>query len=225
MGQYLRVSELVPGGFIVDEVADADSGIQICLRASSARSCCPGCGTTSTRVHSRYARQLADLPLSGKPVRLVIRARRFHCDAVLCPRRIFTERFDNGVLLPWSRRTSRLDQIVHHLGLALGGRPAARFARRLMLPASNDTLLRLIRRRGRPPFIPPAVIGIDDWAWRRNQRYGTLICDLERRQTIALLPDREPATAQAWLTAQPQITIVARDRGGDYALVSSDIRN
>jgi len=50
-----------------------------------------------------------------------------------------------------------------------------------MLPASNDTQLWVIRRRGRPPFVPPAVIGIDDWAWRRNQRYGSLICDLERR--------------------------------------------
>jgi transposase len=65
------------------------------------------------------------------------------------------------------------------------------------------------------------VIGIDDWAWRRNQRYGTIICDLERRQPITLLPDREPATAQAWLAGQPQITVVARDRGGSYALATA----
>lgn len=65
-----------------------------------------------------------------------------------------------------------------------------------MLPVSNDTLLRVVRRRGSPRFVPPTVIGIDDWAWRRNQRYGTIICDLERRKTIALLPDREPSTAQ-----------------------------
>ena len=82
---------------------------------------------------------------------------------------------------------------------------------------SNDTLLRLVRRRGSPRFAPPTVIGIDDWAWRRNQRYGTIICDLERRKTIALLPDREPPTAQAWLSDQPQISIVARDRSGGYA--------
>jgi transposase len=63
------------------------------------------------------------------------------------------------------------------------------------MPISNDTLLRALRRRGCPSFPPPSVIGIDDCAWRRNQRYGTLICDLERRKTIALLPDREPATA------------------------------
>jgi transposase len=127
-------------------------------------------------------------------------------------RRIFTERFDDGALAPWARRTARLDLVVHHLGLALGGRPAASFARRLMLPVSNDTLLRVVRRRGCPPFAAPSMIGLDDWAWRRNQRYGTIICDVERRRPITLLPDREPATAQAWLAGQPQIAVVARPR-------------
>ena len=61
------------------------------------------------------------------------------------------------------------------------------------------------------------MVGIDDWAWRRNQRYGTIVCDLERRRPIKLLPDRESATTQAWLTGQPQIAVVARDRGGAYA--------
>jgi transposase len=78
-----------------------------------------------------------------------------------------------------------------------------------------------VRRRGTPRFVPPTVIGIDDWAWRRNQRYGTILCDLERRKTIALLPDREPSTAQAWLSGQPQIAIVSRDRGGGYALAAA----
>ena len=156
--------------------------------------------------------------MSGRTVRLILMARRFHCDAVLCSRRIFTERFDKDVLAPWGRRTVRLDRIVYYLGLTLGGRPGARFAHRLMLPVSNDTLVRVVRRRGSPGFVPPTVIGIDDWAWRRNQRYGTIICDLERRKTIALLPDREPATAQVWLTGEPQIEIVARDRGGSYSL-------
>lgn len=87
-----------------------------------------------------------------------------------------------------------------------------------MLPVSNNILLRVVRRHGSPRFVPPTVMGIDDWAWRRNQRYGTIICDLERRKTIALLPDREPATAQAWLVDQPQMSTVARDRGGGYAL-------
>jgi hypothetical protein len=104
----------------------------------------------------------------------VVVAQRFRCDAILCLRRIFTERFDDRVLAPWARRTARLDYVVHHLGHALGGRPAACFAQRLLLPVSNDTLLRVVRRRGRPAFAPPSVIGIDDWAWRRNQRYNYL---------------------------------------------------
>jgi transposase len=85
-----------------------------------------------------------------------------------------------------------------------------------MLPVSKDTLLRVVRRRSRPPSDPLRVIGIDDWAWRRNHRYASIVCNLERRKVVTLLPDREPATAQAWLAAHPTIAIVARDRGGGY---------
>ena len=221
MQQAFRASALVPRGFVVDDATSDDAGALITVRSVARASACPGCGSPSERVHSRYRRRLADLPISGRPVRLIVLARRFHCDAVLCGRRVFAERFDADVLAPWARRTARLDHIVHHLGLALGGRPAASFARRLMVPASRDTLLRAVRRRGSPRFVPPAVVGIDDWAWRRNRRYGTLIRDLERRRTIALLPDREPATAEAWLSEQPQIAVVARDRGGGYALAAA----
>ncbi|MEZ2223528.1 ISL3 family transposase [Rhizobium sp. RCC_161_2] len=221
MVHSLRPSALVPRGFVIDETASADDPIILAVRSADMFSSCPGCGTRSERIHSRYHRCLTDLPIAGKSLRLVIAARRFYCDAVLCGRRIFTERFETDVLAPWARRTARLDHIVHHLGLALGSRPAAAFARRLMVPVSNDTLLRVVRRRGTPHFVPPPMIGIDDWAWRRNQRYGAIICDLERRKTIALLPDREPATAQAWLSDQQQINIVARDRSGAYVLAAA----
>jgi transposase len=221
MQRALRPSALVPRGFDVESAVCDGAATVITVRPTSDTSLCPGCGASSGRIHSRYQRRLTDLPLAGRPVRLVVVARRFRCVTVMCGRRIFTERFDDGALAPWARRTARLDLVVHHLGLALGGRPAASFARRLMLPVSNDTLLRVVRRRGCPPFAAPGVIGIDDWAWRRNQRYGTIICDLERRRPITLLPDRGPATAQAWLAGQPQIAVVARDRGGGYALAAT----
>lgn len=160
---------------------------------------------------------IADLPCAGRRIELHLTVRRFVCNVVHCRRKIFAERFGDGVIRPMARRTARLETFVYHLALALGGRPAARFADRLGLPVSNDTLLRTVRRYDRPSPPPPSVIGIDDWAWRRNHRYGTIICDLERRKTIALLPDRESSTAKAWLVEQPQIKIVARDRGGGYA--------
>jgi transposase len=216
MQQALRRASLVPAGFVVESAfCEADRAV-FTVRPSSGFGLCPSCGTVSRRVHSYYQRRITDLPLSGRIVQLVVIARRFRCDAVLCGRQIFTERFPEGVLSPSARRTARLDCIVHHLGLALGGRPAAIFARRLMLPVSNDTLLRVVRRRSRSRSDPIKVVGIDDWAWRRNHRYASIICNLERRRIVTLLPDREPATAQAWFAAHPTIGIIARDRGGGY---------
>jgi hypothetical protein len=89
---------------------------------------------------------VTDLPLPGRIVQLVVTARLFRYDVVLCGRQIFTVRFAEGVLAPSAPRTTRLDCIVHHLGLALGGRPAAGFAKRLMFPVSKDTLPRLVTR-------------------------------------------------------------------------------
>lgn len=142
--------------------------------------------------------------------------RRFWCDAVLCGWRIFCERFGDTILARYGRRTERLETIVHHLGRALGGRPAAAFALRLMMPVSNDTLLRVVRRRITRRNDELSVIGIDDFAFRRGQTYGTIVCDLERRRPVTLLSDRALDTSRAWLAARPSISIVARDRGGGY---------
>ena len=98
MRHALRASGLVPNGLIVERVSDDFSGPVITVRAASKTSPCPGCGAASGRVHSRYRRRLTDLPVASKLVHLVILARRFHCDAVLCGRRIFAERFDEKVL-------------------------------------------------------------------------------------------------------------------------------
>ena len=216
MHQSLRPYSLVPSGFVVVSAIHDANSTTITVRATKDFGTCPSCGTISRRVHSWYCRRVSDLPLSGRSVQLLVLARRFRCDGVLCGRQIFVERFAHEVLAPSARRTGRLDCIVHHLGVALGGRPAASFARRLMLPVSNDTLLRVVRRRARVPTPPLHVIGIDDWAWRRNHRYGTIVCDLERRRPVSLLPDRDPATAAAWLERHQGITVVARDRGGGY---------
>ena len=221
MERSIPPSRLVSPGFLVERFESRGDRVLVAVRSAQAEGCCPCCGTQSRRVQSKYRRRASDLPIAGKCVDLLITVRRFHCDGVLCGRRIFAERFGDEVLAPRSRRTGRLELIVHHLGLALGGRPAASFARRLMVPVSNDTLLRVVRRRAREPAHRLVVIGIDDFAWRRDHRYGTIVCDLERRRPVALLKDREQATAEDWLKGRPSIAIVARDRGGDMARPSN----
>src|SRR5450631_1435257 len=216
-----RISDLAPVGLIVESITQLDDAILVTARAGIQVATCALCRSPSRRVHSRYHRDVADLPSAGKQVRLLVITRRFVCEAPHCRRRIFAERFGDHVLPARSRRTSRLECVVHHLGLALGGRPAASFAKRLMLPVSNDTVLRVVRARACPRTEPLNVVGIDDWAFRRNHSYGTIVCDLERRRIVTLLPDREMATVEAWLAGHPDITVLSRDRGGGYGEAAS----
>ena len=119
MMSALRPSALVPSGFHVDSAA-FDGAITVLMVSPVCKtSCCPDRGELSGRVRGRYSRRLANLPLSGRSVRLIVVARRFRCDATSCPRGIFTERFGADVVAPWARRTERLDGLFHYLGAGL----------------------------------------------------------------------------------------------------------
>ena len=177
---------------------------------------CPLCQCASTRVHSRYRRTVADLPVSGRAVAVVAQVRRFRCLAPSCPRRIFAERLP-ALVAPRARTSHGLRRALEHIAFAVGGEGGARLARTLGMPTSPDTLLRLIRAAPRPDAGQPTVIGIDDWAYKRGLRYGTIIVDLEQHRPADLLPERSADSVAAWLEARPSVAVAARDRSGLYA--------
>jgi transposase len=172
-------------------VEPEDVCLQLTTTAQAA--CCPRCAVPSSTVHSRYQRHLSDLPWGTRPVHIQLAVRKFVCRNLHCPRRIFTERVPE-LVAAYARKTHRLIAVLQAIGVALGGQAGARLSKRLGLPASRDTLLRLVRRLPLPTVLPLSAIGVDDWAYRKRQRYGTIVVDLERQRPVALLHDREANT-------------------------------
>ncbi|HAE68387.1 ISL3 family transposase [Sphingobacterium multivorum] len=192
--------------------------LYISTYAYQKHSTCPICGITSDRVHSRYFRTLLDLPVSGYLVKIKLRARKYFCDNSVCHRKVFTERFDCEIR-PYYRRMIRSNELLFKMGLELGGNRGSAISRYVGLPVSSSTMLRVIQGVDiQPKALTSGVIGVDDWAFKKGSTYGTVIVDLERKEVIDLLPDRESDTLAEWLKNHPEIKVVSRDRYGPYAL-------
>src|SRR2546429_2658237 len=199
----------------VEGVEEAEE-ITLILRTVSPTALCPSCETASSRIQSRYTRTLHDLPSVGRPIRLITHVRRFFCKKSTCAQKIFVEQLPD-LCRPYAQRTKRLQEALRQLGLSTGGQRGADVGSEHGINGSRDTILRLVHQSELPAKSEPHVIGLDDWAWKRRLRYGTLICDLERGLPIDLLADRSVETVSAWLKKHPSIDTISRDGSSEYA--------
>ena len=208
---------LPPGaGLIVEQSQLWDEIVHLTVRCEASGANCPVCGKWSEAFHSSYERNLADLPIAGRQAVIDLRVRRFRCYQSDCRRKTFVEQAP--ILAErYAHRTRRLRFLLEEIGLSLGGRPGRRHCKRLAIPTSRTTLLRMVRALPERPIAAPRVLGVDEFAFRKGRRYGTILVDAAAHHIVDLLEDPSADALVEWLGKHPGAEVICRDRDGVYA--------
>ena len=190
---------------------------EIILQASSQSksAICPYCQESSDQRHSSYKRKPQALPCCNRRIRLLLIVQRYFCKNPACEHKTFAERIPDTAQF-YAHRTNWLTDLIQILAFEMSAEAAARVAWQMKIEISPDTILRLVRTATIGKGDKVRVLGIDDWALKKGQSYGTILIDLEKRRTIDLLPDRTKETLQDWLQQHPEVEIVTRDRSFEY---------
>lgn len=205
-----------PETYRVIQKPGSRNGFEFELMSVSQSGICLSCGIKSIRQHSYQERRARDLPIFGKRVVLQIIQKRYFCDNEECEVDIFTE--GNDFINPHAQFTSRCCAYMLKVAAQVSCEAAVKILAYQGIRVCGDTLLNMIKVAGKDYKGEIGTkIGVDDWAYRRGQKYGTIICDLETHDVIDVLQGRDSETLEKWLRGHPDIEIVSRDRASAYS--------
>jgi transposase len=206
----------LPEGMVIGQVEISEAKLTVEVISTQPFACCPGCGSPSDHVHCQYQRTVHDVPCGGRHIVLRLSVRKFFCWTPTCPRKVFAERLPD-LVQPWARVSNRLLEELKALGLSAGAEVSERLAPRLGMKVKAPTLLRYLRTIPPPTAMSVRVLGLDDFAMRRGNSYGTIFVNIETGKPLDLLPDRTAEAVFPWLLRHQEIEVVSRDRASAYA--------
>jgi transposase len=210
---------------------DVISGVvRVHIETRGARPCCGRCGG-AVSIKERPTVVLVDLPVFGRPARLVWHKRRWRCPSLACPLGSFTAE-DVRIAAPRLALTDRAGRWVT-VQVGGNGRSVNEVAVELGCDwhTINDAVIAygsaLVDDPGR--IGSPTAVGLDETLFvregpRRRQRWSTSIVDVGAGVLLDVVPGRDSAGPCRWLAARPEawranIAWATLDLSGPYRSV------
>ena len=220
----LELQRFFPDDLRIQNIDENGDGIIIKMHSVSKTCTCPKCGATLNIHHGSHHRSAQDLPILGKAVHLEMQIFDYQCTNKECNSFAPTETFD-GFINYNSRMTNRLEEFICALALETSCEATARIMNSIHVKISGNTVIRLLVKRfsSQPATQCGSTIGVDDFAFKKRQKYGAIIVDEATHQPVAVLDGRDGETLKEWLKQNKHVTTVTRDRASAYAKAIEEV--
>jgi len=223
LSHLLDLQKFYPGDIEITNKHETPDRIIVQLKSRTKSQKCPSCGCESNQYHSTYKRKIVDLPILGKSVLLLVTAYKYDCNNPDCDQKVFAEELD-GFAGWYRRKTERLEDLILTIALNTSCEGCSRICKYMGIDVSGDTIIRLfIKYAEKQDVSCSEIIGVDDWAYKKGQKYGTLICDGRTHKPVAILDGRDGSELKKWLQNNKHIKMITRDRASAYAKAISEV--
>jgi transposase len=220
----LDLQSFYPTDLKIIDVEEKPQEIIIHMHSISQKCTCYKCGSPLIKHHGSHHRNVQDLPILGKRVKLDVQIFDYECTNPACDPFAVTETFD-GFLTYNSRMTERLEEFICMLAVETSCEACARILKSMNVKISGDTVIRLLSKRylSQPVPVCGSTIGIDDFAYKKRHTYGTIIVDEDTHDPVAVLDGRDGEALKEWLRQNQHVTTVTRDRASAYAKAVKEV--